>query len=117
MLPKGQRLTKQKDFDNVYRGGRPSFGGILSLRCAQNNLPDTRTAVIISNKISKKAVERNRIKRQIRYAVQKHSAKISSGYDCIFIGKPEIVGKDYKDIEKVAINLLRKQGLIANTRA
>lgn len=112
MLPQKKRLTKQKDFDNVYKNSKSAFGIILSLRCAKNDLQHTRIAVVVSNKISKKAVERNIIKRRIRAAISKIFEKMDTGYDCIFIAKPEILGRNFKDIEIVVHKLLKKQNVL-----
>lgn len=113
MLPKEKRLTKQKDFDKVYKESKSLFGVILSLRCSKNNLNKTRVAIVVSNKISKKAVERNKIKRRVRAAVSQHIEKIDIGYDCVFIAKIEIIDKTYQEIEKAVTMLLKKRRVLS----
>lgn len=64
-LPRRERLSKQKDFLRVYRRSRVARGSLLSVRLHKKNTPPGRVAVVVSNKVSKRAVERNRIRRRI----------------------------------------------------
>ena len=77
MLPKKNRLTKKNDFDRVFKKGISVFDYILGIKILKNNLPDSRFGIIVSNKISKKANERNKIKRQIRECLKKINPNFS----------------------------------------
>jgi ribonuclease P protein component len=50
----------------------------------------TRLGISISRKVSKKAVSRNRIKRQIRVALRQILVDLKPGWDCVIIVKPGI---------------------------
>ncbi len=103
MLKKVHRLTKQKDFDYVFKRGRASYSKILGIKTAKNNLDYNRFGMMVSNKVSKKAVERNKIKRQLRAVVKLALNNLKSGYDCVIITSPSILGKSYAEIE-VTVN-------------
>ncbi len=104
MLNKANRLTKDKEFSGVFkpeRGkGRSSYDKLIGIKTAANNLHSIRFGILISTKISKKAVERNKIKRQIREIIRLQMGELKDGYDCVVITLPGIVGKTYGEIEK-----------------
>lgn len=49
----------------------------------------TRLAISVSRKVSKHAVTRNRIERQIRAALRHLLPQIAPGWDCIIVVKPK----------------------------
>jgi ribonuclease P protein component len=100
MLPSKNRLRKKSDINNVFRQGAHIAGNFVFLRFAKNNLNANRFAFVVSSKISKKAVLRNKIKRQLREIFKKIAFKQQPGLDFLVIAKPGIVGKKFKDIEK-----------------
>lgn len=70
MFPKNQRLVRRADFNRLFKH-QPFFSDHLIIRLAKNSSLTTRFSVVVSTKISKLAVVRNRIKRQIREAAKK----------------------------------------------
>lgn len=65
----------------------------------ENNLGYPRFAFIISKKISKKAVDRNRGKRLLREAVRKvYPLLKNESYDIILIARKDILGKKLQDV-------------------
>ena len=110
MFPKKNRLTKNKEFDHVFKKGRSSYNGIIGLKTASNDLDINRFGIIVSKKASKKAVERNKIKRQIRAIIRSKSLK--KGYDCLVIALPKIESLSHEEIEKSIINNLTRLRLL-----
>jgi ribonuclease P protein component len=61
------------------------------LRALRRSMADpvpTRIGISISRKVSKHAVTRNRIERQIRSALRHLLPQIDPGWDCIIVVKP-----------------------------
>lgn len=112
MLAKENRLRKDKDIKQAYKKGRFVNLDWLTLKVAPNNLDTTRFAFLIGVKVSKKAVIRNRIKRQVSEVMRLKISEISKGYDVLVIVKPQAVGKEYRDIEKVALGALKRGKLL-----
>jgi ribonuclease P protein component len=112
VLPQKQRLSKQKDFENIKQAGEGRDGRLLGVKAAANGLEYFRLAVIVGTKISKGAVARNRLKRQVRAVFIKYAKTISSGYDYLVIAKPAITGYDYESIEKDLFSCLKQLNLI-----
>lgn len=70
MLPRQLRLTRPKDVQKVYRQGASAATRLLFVRCLPNRLKQPRLTVVVSKKIAKRAVMRNRLKRLIRQSIQ-----------------------------------------------
>lgn len=91
MLPKANRLRHWRDFQTVYQQGIRRRGDRLMLRALRRPTADpvpTRFGISVSRKVSKHAVTRNRIERQIRAAVRHLLPDIIPGWDCIIVVKP-----------------------------
>jgi ribonuclease P protein component len=112
MLPKKYRLAKEKDFQKVFRDRKSFAGQLLILRIRENEMDFSRFGFSVSLKISQKAVERNKTRRQAQEAVRINLGKIKPGFDVVLIAKPESLGKGYKKIEEDLLGALRKADLI-----
>jgi ribonuclease P protein component len=101
MLKKENRLTKNNDFDNVFKRGRSAYFDILGVKAVPNSLNTNHFGIIVSNKVSKKAVERNKIKRQIRAIIENELFLLNVGYDIVIIVFKPILAKNYEEIKAV----------------
>ena len=108
MLKKQNQLTKDKEFDNVFKNGKSSYDKVIGVKVIANNLNDSRVGILVSTKISKKAVERNRLKRQIREVIKLDLEAIKPGYDFIVITLAPILGKTSQEITKSIHNHFKK---------
>ena len=108
MLSKEQRLTKKKDFDLVLTTGQASYNQTIGVKVQDNQLNHSRFGILVSNKVSKKAVDRNKIKRQIREVIQSQFNRIKPGKDCVVITLPPVLGKRYSEIEKALSKHFKK---------
>lgn len=107
MLSRENRLKKREDFNNISKKGNIIAGKLIFLKFLKNKLDFSRFGLIVSLKISKKAVIRNKIKRQLRSIIKENFSNIKSGLDIIVITKPEIVNKNYQEIKNDFENLLK----------
>lgn len=74
-----------------------------------------RVAVVVSRKVSKSAVVRNRIRRRIYEAVRAVETNITSPYDIVFlVREAELAKVTAKDLAGRVQSQLRKAGIIAN---
>jgi ribonuclease P protein component len=99
MLAKNSRLKKNKEFDLVFKEGKTTYGSILGIKVRENQLGINRFGVLLSTKVSKLAVTRNIYKRRIKDILKNQNLKIKTGYDCVIIVLPAIIGKSYQEIE------------------
>ncbi|OLP19656.1 ribonuclease P protein component [Leptolyngbya sp. 'hensonii'] len=97
-LPKAHRLRQRRDFDRVYQQGIRRNGLSLALRglSLSSNPPQfTQIGISISQKVSKRAVVRNRIKRRIRAAIQQLLPEIQAGWLLVIVVRPTAVECEY----------------------
>lgn len=132
VLPKVNRLKHRQDFTAVYKYGTRRSDGTLTLiakrrtneltkdspnapkRSNQGGQP-TRIGISISQKVSKKAVVRNRIKRQIRGAWRSLIVRVSEGWDIVVVVKPPATQCNYRQfLQKLEQLLAQVEGLNGN---
>lgn len=74
-LPRNQRLCRAADFDRLRRDGSKVRDSFFSVHVVRHD-GVARLGVAVSRRVSTKAVERNRIKRQIRESFRLHQATL-----------------------------------------
>ena len=78
-FPKKRRLLQPSQFQRVFDNVDHKQGGpFVTLLARQNQTKNSRIGIIVSKKISVKAVERNRIKRLIRESFRTSEFNLSS---------------------------------------
>lgn len=65
MISRKNRFKGHRTLDFVYKKGRTAKAGSLSMKYLPTKREDYRLAVVVSKKVSKSAVKRNRIRRRI----------------------------------------------------
>lgn len=65
MISRQHRFHGHNSLNFVYRNGRAARDEYISLRYAPSSRTDYRLAVVVSKKVSKSAVVRNRIRRRV----------------------------------------------------
>ncbi len=111
MLAKENRIRLNKEFDRVFKSGQSFYGKTIGFRVAANNFSESRFGIMLGLKVSKKAVVRNRIRRQIRAIISQELDLIKSGYDIVLIVLPAIIEQDFLMIEKTIKNGLKRADL------
>ena len=113
MLPKENRLKLKKDFEIVFKKGKSFSQDILFLKVLENDSNIKRFGFIVSRKISKKAVIRNKVKRRLREAVGTRLKEARSGVDCVLVALPGIEKRVFVDIKKSVDKLFEKANIIS----
>ena len=96
-----------KDFSRILKQGRIFNTAYFRLRSLPNNFPNIRVGIIISAKVSKSAVERNRLKRQISEIFRLNLDKIKSGNDLVLTMSQNALKKPYNILEEEILRALR----------
>jgi len=69
---------------------------------------ESKFAIIVSKKISKKAIERNKIRRKIYAVLRLNLTLIQQPINCVIIPHKHILEFDYQDIEAQLVFFLNK---------
>ena len=80
MISIRHRFHKRGSLNYVYRKGKVARSEYMSLRFAPNRRDDYRLAVVVSRKVSKSAVTRNRIRRRIYEIVRLHKKEVDKAW-------------------------------------
>jgi len=72
----------------------------------------SRLGVITSGKVGG-AVVRNRARRLLREVFRLHRHQFSQPLDLVLVARPSIADKDFLEVEKDFLTMLRKTGLLA----
>jgi ribonuclease P protein component len=85
MIGVAHRFHGYNSLRNVYKRGQNVRGSLVSLRFAlRGPTRPYRAAVVVSRKVSKSAVVRNRIRRRIYEIVRQSGNTIDPGTDLVF---------------------------------
>jgi ribonuclease P protein component len=112
VLSKKYCLKRKKDFERVIKKGKKIEKDFLVLKFSRNSLDVTRTGFVVSQKVSKKAILRNKIKRRLREIMKINLPNLKPGYDLIFFTKKGIIEKNFLEIKDTVEQILKKAKLI-----
>ncbi len=109
-MEKANRLRKNSEFRRVYRRGKSLSNRYLVLIYKKNGLSDSRIGFSVSKKFGK-AVDRNRIKRQLKAICREQISQIKSGYDMVFVVRAQSGQADFKQLKSSVDGLLKRARL------
>lgn len=101
MLAKQYRVPRSVSFSNAHSRHNVFFRVLFK----ENTLPFNRFGFIVSKKVDKRAVVRNRLKRVLREAAAKH-LHTNSGRDMLFIVKQSFFKEKSEAIFKQVAEVL-----------
>jgi len=112
MLPKINRIKKKKDFEMIFKNSKSFKNNLFILKVIKNNLKLNRFGFVVSQKVSKKAIVRNKVKRRLSEAIRDKMKNIEIGTDSVLIALPGIEKKEFSEIKEAINNALIRAKLI-----
>lgn len=106
-FPKASRVVDKRDYARVFNEAERIAANSLVLLYCNNSLTYCRLGLAISKKHVAKAVDRNRIKRQIREFFRHRKAQCA-GLDIVFVSRPAMRGVDNRMLLRNLEELWRK---------
>ena len=118
MLARRHRFHGHNSLTYVYRHGSTVRGQHLAVRFIRNDRrSEYRLAVIVSRKVHKSAVQRNRVRRRV-YEIVRTGKPIPAPYDIVVtVFSGQISELPPEDLAHLVRSLFKKAGLYHNARA
>lgn len=118
MLPKQYRLKKRTAFSATYRTGKSFHKDGITVFCGKRKTKEipTKIGFVVSKKIHKRAVKRNRMKRLMRESLRIYIKNSGINFDTdyislVFVGSSRLLTKDFAYIDSAMKKLM---GMIKN---
>jgi len=111
MLSRKNLLKKKADIERVFKKGRGFKEDFLLLKAVKNSLGSSRFGFVVSQKVSKKAVLRNKIRRRLKEIVGAKLGRIKNNQDCLLIALPGLESKDFWEMEDIINKIFIKGNL------
>lgn len=113
-FPRSVRLLKHADFQTVYKQGRKSFSGNLTVFYRNRNDGTGPRVGLTVGKVLGGAVERNRIRRRMRAAVQRNLHLLANPLDVVMHPRKSVLNMEFgkldAEIQQVFAAIQRGKG-------
>lgn len=104
---KKYHLLKPSEFQQVYRQKIWTGNREFVINLCRNQLSHARLGLVVSKKVSKRAIDRNKIKRHIREWFR-HNRETFKGFDIIVTAKPMVLNKPSSEQRTALADLWKK---------
>jgi len=112
-LNRALRLRKSSEFQRVRQQGRSITSRLLILAWTPNDVAQLRIGFVISKRISKRAVDRNYLKRLFGEAIRPLLPELAPGWDIVISARKDALTADLHMLEQDIPALLRRARLLA----
>lgn len=99
-----ESLKKNRDFQSVYRKGKPYGNKYLVMYLLANDLGRNRVGISVSKKVGNSII-RHHLTRLIRESYRLHEEQFQCGYDIVIIARTTAKDRSYHEIESALIHL------------
>lgn len=97
----------------MYRNGKTVRSSKVSLVYTVNTRKFTRFAVVVSKKVEKSAVKRNRIRRRVYEALRLNLKDIPKKKDYVFVVfSKDVINMPFAELEKILSELIKESNIV-----
>jgi ribonuclease P protein component len=109
------RLRRNSEFQRVKQQGRSIVSPLLILAWMPNDVVRTRVGFVVSKRVSKRAVDRNFIKRLLSEVMRDVLPRLPGGLDIVISARQKANMADLRTFEQDILVLLRRAKLLEAT--
>ncbi len=102
------RLRRERDIMRVYQKGRGAVNEQLGIKAIANPEGTTRTAVVVSKKVDKRAVVRNKNRRRITGILRGQGETYLAGCDIVVTVRQDLSGLSHAELTDLVVGLLKR---------
>lgn len=114
MIARSHRFHGHGSLRYVYQHGRTVRGPLTALKFVPNERRKIyRLAVVVSKKVSKSAVVRNRIRRRLYEAFRQHERELTRPFDMVCtVFHEQVADLPADELDRLVVAQMRQAGLI-----
>ena len=112
MLLRTYKITKKSEIEKLAKTGRRLGSVFFIVKVKKNILNTTRWIIIVSTKVSKSAVKRNRLRRQIREIIRVELLEDNTSSDIMVVVKDNALNADFSALKDDLLKLYKKLKII-----
>jgi len=113
-FPPGARVLTSAEFERVFKHGRRTGAPLLALHVLTENQADARLGLVVSRKVDKRAVGRNRIKRVVREYFRRVRSQLQPGA-YVVLARAEAKTADSAQLRQTLERLFTRAGVLQPT--
>jgi len=115
MVSRAHRFHGYGSLRRVYQGGKTTRGPLFSIKSVLNEKRQAyRVAVVVSRKVSRSAVDRNRIRRRVYEAVRQVEEAILRPYDIVItVFQDSLLALPVNELSKQVKTQLESAGVLS----
>tara|TARA_Y200000002_G_scaffold373982_1_gene373986 strand:+ start:227 stop:583 length:357 start_codon:yes stop_codon:yes gene_type:complete len=110
-FPQSSRIKKKLHFSYLIQNKKKISRKYLLIYYVERQASEQSFAFSVSKKVNKKAVIRNKIRRQLKEIIRVNQYSINKRYDMLLIAKQTILNADFSEVETEIKELLDRIGL------
>jgi len=114
VLPRRNRLRREKDFRATYSGGRRYDLPSMVLYVRANGEETVRIGFTVGRKVGS-AVVRNRVKRLLRESCREILSTLRPGFDGVFVARASSRGMALPEVRRLVASLFQKAGMVVES--
>ena len=112
MFADKNRLRNDKDVERALKSKKSVFDSAAGLKYVANGKAENRITVVVGTKVSKLAVDRNKVKRQYREIIRLLLPSLKPGHDMIILVSKPALALDYEQKRERLTKVFQKSGLL-----
>ena len=108
MFNRQARLRKERDIVRVYQKGRGAVNDQVGIKVLANPQAQTRVVVVVSKKVSTRAVVRNRNRRRVAGILRSQGETYLAGYDIVVTVRQDLTSLTHAQLTDLVMGLLKR---------
>lgn len=118
MISRSHRFHGHNSLSYVYRNGQTTRGPAFSIKSVMNPRRQTyRAAVVISRKVHKSAIGRNRMRRRLYEAIRQLEPRITEPHDIVLtVFQDSLLEDPPEKLNRQLVSQLRQAGILKSQK-